>query len=537
VSTGYLQLITPTFHMSKSRRSIIVRVTSASNHHHLSFSCSIPHYLDSSSIKREAETNDFLKISNLKKINTALDDFFRNELGFSSDVEVDASAIVRDRDEEELIKMLQLILGTAIECENKVQYIESIMQLDSASQRVLMDVIQDVMATHQKQRGNSTSHDRSLDTSTTSHNAGPSSADYDKLEQDYSALAAENAQLLTEKEHLVLVITQLEDSLNKKSATPAVEKKNNEADSIELSKKNAENEKLMSDNHRLHQEIDQREDSIADLRKKLEEVSRMAAEARSLRDEVDLLKEKAASVEDLEDRLKKTKKKADTVDDLKKQLKAVEEQSEIYLKKTLDLEETAKKANTYKSQVDAYKEQIVNLTAETKSLKINEEKRETQIQNLQKQTNDFNEQLKRKQSSIESLQKEIETIRQNSEENMLESHISGNDSMMVGLGVTDLNVKEKLMRLEAENKRLKEGGGGSDQVSVLENKIDDLERLVNKYSKHNEELKQRLSEQNDNGGEVDSAELAQLRDLNRRITEEQVGSNYIIIDVQCIYPS
>ncbi|PRP87618.1 hypothetical protein PROFUN_04645 [Planoprotostelium fungivorum] len=492
----------------------------------------IPHYFDSSSIKKEAENNDFLKISNLKKINTALDEFFQNELGFSSEVEVDTAAIIRDGNEAELVKLLQLILGTAIECENKVEYIQSIMQLDAASQRVLMDVIQEVMALHQKQRGN-ISHDRTMDTTSRSDiHTGPSSADYEKLQHEYSSLAAENAQLSSEKEALVVMMTEMENQMNQLTAQPTVVEKKNDVDSAEvISKKNAENEKLLIHNHSLQQELEERENLIVEMKKRQDELMRQASDARSLRDEVDLLREKAASVEELEDRLKKVKKKADAVDDLKKQLKAVEEQSELYLKRSLDLEESAKKATSYKTQVDTYKEQNVNLTAEINSLKLSEEKKDKQLQSLQMQVNQHNEQTKRRQSTIESLQKEVEHLRQSSEEKLMESHISGNDSMMIG-GVTDLNVKEKLIRLEAENNRLKEGAGGAEQVVQLENKIDDLQRLVNKYSKHNEELKQRLAEQNDAGGEVNSAEVSELRASLSVLTQEQTALQQTMVRLE-----
>lgn len=43
-----------------------------------------------------------------------------------------------------MIKLIELILGAAIECENKKEYIENIMLLDESSQRILMVFIERV---------------------------------------------------------------------------------------------------------------------------------------------------------------------------------------------------------------------------------------------------------------------------------------------------------------------------------------------------------------------------------------------------------
>lgn len=44
-----------------------------------------------------------------------------------------------------MIKLIELILGAAIECENKNEYIQNIMLLDQESQRILMVFIERVM--------------------------------------------------------------------------------------------------------------------------------------------------------------------------------------------------------------------------------------------------------------------------------------------------------------------------------------------------------------------------------------------------------
>jgi hypothetical protein len=55
-----------------------------------------------------------------------------------------ADRVCKNEDNTEMIKLIELILGAAIECENKKEYIENIMLLDESSQRILMVFIERV---------------------------------------------------------------------------------------------------------------------------------------------------------------------------------------------------------------------------------------------------------------------------------------------------------------------------------------------------------------------------------------------------------
>lgn len=109
------------------------------------------------------------------------------------------------------------------------------------------------------------------------------------------------AQLSSEKEALVVMMTEMEKQMNQLStAQPTVVEKKNDVDSAEvISKKNAENEKwgideewmmmmwrLLIHNHSLQQELEERENLIVEMKKRQDELMRQASDARSLRDEV-----------------------------------------------------------------------------------------------------------------------------------------------------------------------------------------------------------------------------------------------------------
>eukprot|EP01117_Protostelium_nocturnum_P005530 TRINITY_DN1998_c0_g1_i1.p1 TRINITY_DN1998_c0_g1~~TRINITY_DN1998_c0_g1_i1.p1 ORF type:complete len:699 (+),score=315.14 TRINITY_DN1998_c0_g1_i1:68-2164(+) len=467
----------------------------------------IPAYFDSGLIKKEAQNNDFLKISNLRKIVLSLDEFFENELGFPSDVTVDPNVIVKEGDKEEMNKLIQLILAVAIECENKIEYIQNIMKMDSQYQRELMVSIEKIMLNHQKQRGNLSSPSIELNRTKSSENFLSDNDDYrskfEKLSLQYNELLSEHSIAQSEHEHLISEKNNLSAALKNLEETVTslqVQKVNEEQNAQKKAEESAleqnfkkEQEKLMNENMKLHEELHEKENLISDQKKKLEENNKALSEARILRDEVDILREKAASVEDLEDRLKKTQKKADAAADLRKQLKAIEEQSEQYLKSNLEHEESAKKLPILKKQIDEYKDQLLHLTAKSQSLKASLDKKENELNQLKKESQEYKSDREEQKNQIRSLKREIEQLKLQSDEQQMSGGLQLDDSVLAG--VTDLSVREKLMRLEMENKKLKESGGG-ENVVMLENKIDDLQRLNTKYSKHIEELKHQLTEDN-----------------------------------------
>jgi hypothetical protein len=59
--------------------------------------------------------------------------------------DIDLSSICRNNDVKELIKLMELIIGAAIKCDNKEVYIRSLMNCDSECQTDLSFLIEKVM--------------------------------------------------------------------------------------------------------------------------------------------------------------------------------------------------------------------------------------------------------------------------------------------------------------------------------------------------------------------------------------------------------
>jgi len=499
----------------------------------------IPSSFHADILKKEAETNDFLKLANLKNIVKTLDKYYQEELGLPSIIDedsedsVDVNAITKAGDLAQISRLVQLILGVAVECENKVLYIQEIMKMDPSSQKELMVLINGILTKHQQQkslhsievspRHHQDSNDNTVGVDEDFLKELDEEADhfqefqselakwkekYEKLKQEHNSVVSENANLLAEKESLHSMVATLEEAIenSKKSSNKSVMD-----DSFEFRQ-----DKHVEEQQKLYAELEDKQLTIQELRKRVDELSKVASEARSLRDENDILREKAAQVEDLEDRLKKVTKRADAAVDLKKQLKTLEEQNENLLKAKFELEEETRKTASLKAQLEKYKDQVASLTGQVHSLTSSIEDKSHDLKSLQDQIHSLQDEGKHKQQRIEQLSKEIRKLqdKDDTEGESLSEAISGFD------------MNEKLMRLELENKRLRESSASESPAMVdLENKLDDANRLNTRYSKEIEELKKRLRDAESGAPQTTSStksdeEFKELKQLHQTLSEQ-----------------
>lgn len=106
-----------------------------------------------SKIKSDASSSNWrLKLSNLKKVIEALYDYYGDVLHCSlSDFRrPNAMRIAEKFDEAELERLLQLVLGCAVNCAKKQDYIYQIMCLEHILQANLMQVLQELENTWQE---------------------------------------------------------------------------------------------------------------------------------------------------------------------------------------------------------------------------------------------------------------------------------------------------------------------------------------------------------------------------------------------------
>lgn len=79
-----------------------------------------------------------LRVSNLKKVLDGINDYYDNLMpNYPTIDQPDLNKIGKDNDDNELARLLQLVLGIAVNCEQKHQYIGNITKLDLSIQQVI----------------------------------------------------------------------------------------------------------------------------------------------------------------------------------------------------------------------------------------------------------------------------------------------------------------------------------------------------------------------------------------------------------------
>ncbi|KAK2527673.1 hypothetical protein Q9233_007798 [Columba guinea] len=342
-------------------------------------------------IKTEVGDNWRLKVSNLKKILKGILDYNHEILGqqINDFTLPDVNLIGEHADAAELGRMLQLILGCAVNCEQKQEYIQTIMMMEESVQHVVMTAIQELMS---KESPVSVGNDAYVD-----------------LDRQLKKTTEELNEALATKEEIAQRCHELDmQRTNRIYAAVTVSVKSQTEVTVlyhlygfrltlavgqaYLIQKILEAAK---DDYRIR--CEELEKEIAELRQQTEELTTLAEEAQSLKDEIDVLRHSSDKVAKLESQVESYKKKLEDLGDLRRQVKLLEEKNTMYMQNTVSLEEELRKANTARSQLETYKRQAVEL--------------QNRLSEESKKADKLDYECKRLKEKVDSLQKEKDRLR------------------------------------------------------------------------------------------------------------------------------
>ncbi|XP_051892068.1 protein Hook homolog 3 isoform X4 [Pristis pectinata] len=421
-------------------------------------------------IKTEVGDNWRLKVSNLKKILKGILDYYHEVLGQQiTDFPLpDVNLIGEHSDAAELGRMLQLILGCAVNCEQKQEQIQTIMMMEESVQHVVMAAIQELMS---KETPASIGNDAYLDLDRqlkkTTEELNEALAAKEEISQRCHELDMQVAALQEEKGSLLVENQALMERLNQ---SDSIEDPNSPAGRRHLQLQ-TQLEQLQEETFRLEAAKDdyrirceELEKELLELRQQNEELTSLAEEAQSLKDEMDVLRHSSDKVGKLEGMVESYKKKLEDLGDLRRQVKLLEEKNTMYMQNTVSLEEELRKANAARAQLETYKRQ--RLRTERDSLKETiEELRCVQVHQGQLTAG---------------------LIPMNSQE--------ASDSLAAEIITPE--IKEKLIRLQHENKILKLNQEGSDneKIALLQSLLEDANRRESELETENRLANQRILE-------------------------------------------
>ncbi|TKS84694.1 Protein Hook -like protein 3 [Collichthys lucidus] len=475
-----------------------------------------------SRIKPEVGDNWRLKISNLKKILKGILDYNQEILGqhINDFTLPDVNLIGEHSDAAELGRMLQLILGCAVNCEQKQEYIQTIMMMEESVQHVVMTAIQELMSKETPVTGGNDSYvdlDRQL--KKTAEELNDALATKEEISQRCRELDMQVAALQEEKSSLLAENQVLMERLNQ---SDSIEDINSPAGRRHLQLQ-TQLEQLQEETFRLEAAKDdyrirceELEKELLDVKSQNEELTSLADEAQSLKDEMDVLRHSTDKVSKLEGTVEHYKKKLEDMGLLRRQNKLMEEKNTVLMQTNVGLEEELRKANATKGQLETYKRQVVELQNRLSEESKKADKMEFEYKRVKEKVDSLQKEKDRMRTERDSLKETIEELHcVQAQEGQLTSGLfplaSNDGSDSLAAEITTPEIREHLIRLQHENKMLKLAQEGSDneKIALLQSLLEDANRRKNELETENRLINQRLME-----------EQSQVEELQKNLQEQ-----------------
>ncbi|XP_033088474.1 protein Hook homolog 3 isoform X4 [Trachypithecus francoisi] len=460
-------------------------------------------------IKTEVGDNWRLKISNLKKILKGILDYNHEILGqqINDFTLPDVNLIGEHSDAAELGRMLQLILGCAVNCEQKQEYIQAIMMMEESVQHVVMTAIQELMSKESPVSAGNDAYvdlDRQLKKTTEELNEALSAKEEiaqrcHELDMQVAALQEEKSSLLAENQVLMERLNQ-SDSIEDPNS-PAGRRHLQLQTQLEQLQEETFRLEAAKDDYRIR--CEELEKEISELRQQNDELTTLADEAQSLKDEIDVLRHSSDKVSKLEGQVESYKKKLEDLGDLRRQVKLLEEKNTVYMQNTVSLEEELRKANAARSQLETYKRQVVELQNRLSEESKKADKLDFEYKRLKEKVDSLQKEKDRLRTERDSLKETIEELRcVQAQEGQLTTQglmplgsQESSDSLAAEIVTPEIRlVNQRLLEVQSQVEELQkslqdQGSKAEDAISVLLKKK--LEEHLEKLHEANNELQKK----------------------------------------------
>ncbi|KAK5869998.1 hypothetical protein PBY51_024668 [Eleginops maclovinus] len=458
-------------------------------------------------IKPDVEDNWRLKMNNLKKILQMIVDYYNEVLGqdIAAFLVPDVALVAEHSDTKELGRLLQLVLGCAVRCERKQEYIQIIMTLEESVQHVVMTAIQELMSREMTAPfGAELSGDLDQQLKKALEELPELRAEKEALAQRCQDLDMQVAILQEERNSLLAENDVLTDRANQLDtfddpSTPSGRKHNQLQQQLETLQEETFRLEAAKDDYRIH--CEELEKQLIEVQHRNDDLTSLAEESRALKDELDVLRNCSDRVVMLEASVDTYKRKLENLGDLKRQMKLLEENNMTYMQNTVSLEEELRKANAARAQLESYKRQVQelhrklseesrradNLAYEMKKL---EEKHKTVLKEKEKtiierdSLKEINEELQCTQAQQDQL----------SQAGILPSSSPSHENLAAEL--MPIEYREKFIRLQHENKmlRVQQEECEREKIATLQAQLEEAHKTRSELDTENRLSRERMSE-------------------------------------------
>mmetsp|Transcript_40505 Transcript_40505/g.60026 ORF Transcript_40505/g.60026 Transcript_40505/m.60026 type:complete len:570 (-) Transcript_40505:204-1913(-) len=401
-----------------------------------------PDYFDPSTIAHGIGDNWALKSSNFRKLIRNLEHFFHDGLQKDADfAALDIQAMAKRGDEAAIAALFELVAAAAVTCDHRSEFVGRIMTMSPENQLHMKSIIETSL------RG-LTEYDAS--------GFMADDSDGDEIEMDFGdasdgggdgglwgggAGAANTAEL-----EQALADARRELAMQKSKAAMLSEDHTSSQSKLKV---------LVED---LQDRLQSRQDELATTERELKytrtelddskaRVMELEQQSTQLADDLDVANSKVGQLRKAEATVTSYRKKLESAGVMNQQLSEMEDQSATQLRKIMELEEEAKK-------VPALQKQVGELSSMLASMEASNDDAASGIKGSASTIADLRSKLSAAEGAKRMFEEELKDLRAQQEAAADDDDAAGGISL--GGATTSPESKEKLMRLEIENSKLKE---------------------------------------------------------------------------------
>uniref|UniRef100_A0A672Z2M9 Calponin-homology (CH) domain-containing protein n=1 Tax=Sphaeramia orbicularis TaxID=375764 RepID=A0A672Z2M9_9TELE len=413
-----------------------------------------------------------------------------------SDFPLPDLALVAERsDPVQLGRLLQLVLGCAVRCERKQEYIQIIMTLEESVQHVVMTAIQEVSPSF------CCFVFFSLNTLKKAlEDLAELLAEKEALAQRCQELDIQVAVLQEERNSLLAENDVLTDRANQLDTfddpnTPSGKKHSQLQQQLEAVQEENFRLEAAKDDYRIH--CEELEKQLIEVQHRNDELTSLAEESRALKDELDVLRNCSDRVVMLEASVETYKRKLENLGDLKRQMKLLEENNMTYMQNTVSLEEELRKANAARAQLETYKRQVQELhrklseeTRRADNLAFEMKKLEEKHETVMKEK----ERIIIERDSLKEINEELRCTQVQQHQLSQAGDSPSHDNLAAEL--IPVEYREKFIRLQHENKmlRVQQEEYEREKIEALQAQLEEAHKTRSELDTENRLSRERVSE-------------------------------------------
>ena len=465
---------------------------------------SAPNHFDPTTIARHLGDNWALKSSNLRKLVRNLEYYCHEDLSKDApesfrEISSNIGNIARTGDAKSIEALVELVAAVAVTCPQKSDIIGRIMSMSGSSQVQMKGIIEsslqrleeyaDLDMDDEDEFNEEDDPEMVFSEEAAEPGAGASSGDdngetlfganHNKRSSDAEALEQElmeaKRDLATQKSQMTEVREEAAKSQSKLRAL---------VEDLQDRLAKRQDELITSE-----EELRDATNDLDDLKSRVGELEEEKAQ---LADELDLASAKATQLHKAEATVMAYKKKLEGVGVMNQQMTDLEDQAAGYLRQIMDLESEVKKTNTLQKQVDSLQ----------KKLEVSEKEKSESKDSLKSTSSEVSK-LKDTLAAAEKAKKMyMDELKELREKQAVDDVDVGVVEGFDGQASTSPEMREKTMRLEIENTRLKTeleklkksvaAGGGTpvsaEVVAASEAKIKALQDQLDKRTAENKKI-------------------------------------------------